>query len=898
MLSTRTEIFKCKFFNRLSEAFKLGLEWYENCSYNESDIEPEPKTMTPSEKFHFLLRPLLLTFVLSLALPVSAFSKATPAATNRTAPLIQKVHIGPHPKYTRIIVNLSSPTPYEVKADFLRKKITLTLNHVRLNPKVQTRSIKDQNLEKIGINYLRQTLEIVLHIRKTNTKFFHFLDTAKSQIILDINGENKPIMQTQIGKPKPGLAPRQEEFRPRKNNFTRPQKRFKPKKQVRVAGMTQGKIRAINRQDTEQKLKNGWDDYRSALKQFQEKDFPKAIESFNSFISTFPDSKYLPHIYSLLAESHYQIAFREPHPVYEKALAAYRETARRFPKSSFVGHVNDRIALIYSEMGYILEAKTKYEENLRANPNSPYTFARKNNLALMMLRDGKYDQAYTAFKRLLVKSPKNIAARPALFEIAHHYYEQKDFKRAIEVYKDGAARWPSELNEQQEINFNMGDIYFLNKKYSKARAHFYDLINLDPDHPQAHTALNMIGDTYLLEARHQDALAVFDESQKRASGSSASQYGKMRMADIGVIDSRLKVKDIVYNAEPYYQPFKAYEEILGNAKDVGILAEATLSLGIAYLKEQNYLNAVEEFKKLLPLGPDSVFHSKAKKYIQQALAFSVDKYSRQGGVLPILYSYSDYASLSLGKVNSLKTVLQIGEAYQAIGMFPQALRFYERVKKLDPNNLYRDRIFLNLGQIHLEQNNYKEAALVAQSFLKNYSNSPQVPVALKLLASSHSGRKQYDQALKVYKRLLARHKENISETHFLMGETYQNLGNPPAAIRAYRLAIKTFDRANKIIPNSVRKAHYNLGFALFKSRKYSEAAKALESARQLFPEQPHTDWADYLLVESYESVKNASKATTTLNNLIQSKDTDNLLKQAAESKLKFLTWEKEFKDTM
>lgn len=39
MLSTRTEIFKYKFFNRLSEAFKLGLEWYENCSYNESDIE-------------------------------------------------------------------------------------------------------------------------------------------------------------------------------------------------------------------------------------------------------------------------------------------------------------------------------------------------------------------------------------------------------------------------------------------------------------------------------------------------------------------------------------------------------------------------------------------------------------------------------------------------------------------------------------------------------------------------------------------------------------------------------------------------------------------------------------------------------------------------------------------
>lgn len=850
--------------------------------------------MIRPNKIPFLQRSIVLVLLLSLAFVWPAFSKGNLASTNQLAPLIHKVRIGPHPKYTRIIIDLSSPAPYQVKADFLRKKITLTLNNVRLNPRVQSRSIKDRNVGKIDIKYLQKTLEIVLHIRKTNTRFFHFLDTAKSQIILDLKGEKKPIMQTKIGKSEPGPALKQEKLRPRKNKISRPQTRFKPKKRVRVAGMTPGKVRAINRQDIESKLKNGWSEYQSALKQFQEKNYPEAIDSFQDLINAFPDSNYLPHIYSLLAEAEYQIAFREPHPVYEKALEAYKEAARRFPKSKFADHANNRIALIYSEIGYILEAKTKYQESLKSNPDSPYTFARKNNLALMMLREGKYEEAYATFQKLLIKSPKNIAARPAIFEIANHYYEQKKFQRSLEVYKDGATRWPSELNEQQEINFNMGDIYFKTKNYSKARAHLFDLVNLDPDDPNAHTALNMIGDSYLLEARHRDALAVFDQSAKWDAGSSASQYGMIRMADIGVIDSKLKVKDIIYNTDPYYQPFQTYEEVLNNAEDVEILAEVTLSRGLAFLKEQNYLKAIEELKKLLPLGPDSRFYNKSKKYIQQALVYSVDQYSRQGGVLPILYSYSDFASLSLGKVNSLKTVMQIGEAYQAIGMFPEALRFYERAKKLDANDLYRDRIFLNLGQIHLEQNNYKEAALVARSFLRNYPRSPQTPVALKLLASSHAGREQYDQALKVYKRLLTSHKENISETHYLLGETYQNLNNRPAAIKEYRQAIKTFDRTAKIIPNTLRKAYYNLGFTLFQSGKYALAAKTLESARQLFPEQPQTDWADYLLVESYESLKKPSKATATLNSLIQSTNTDNLLKQAAESKLKFLDWEKEF----
>jgi TolA-binding protein len=852
--------------------------------------------------FRLLTQTTLVALLLSLALTAPASSKNPPPDNHQKNLTVNKVRIGPHPKYTRILIDLSQPAAYKVNADFVRKKVTLTLKNAQSNPRLQTRSIKDRNIEKIAIHPQPQNLEIVLHLRRSNTRFFHYLDRAKSQIVIDFNSVKKPILQTQIGERQPGSEPqaiaRTEVLLPRRGKTSRAKSNSKPSKKVRVAGMTPRKIKQVHRQDIENKLKDGWDEYQSALKEFQEKNYPKAIESFEKFIPTFPDSKYLAHIYYLMAEAHFQIAFRQPHPIYENALAAYKNASRRFPKSRFTEHALDKIAFIYSELGYILEAKTMYEESLKTKPKSPYLSARKNNVALMMLKEGKLEEAYTGFKRLLEKNPKNIAARSAIFEIANSFYQQKNFNRALEIYQDGAARWPNQLNEDPDINYNMGDIYFRQKQYTPARAHLYDLINLAPDHEHAHKALNMIGDSYLLKESHNDALAVFDESAKRNSGSSESLYGKIRMADIGVINPKLKVKDIIYHTEPYYQPFKAYDEVLQEANDVEILAEVTLSRGIAFLKEQNYLWAIEEFKKLLPLGPDSRFYNKSQTYIQQALVHSVDKYARQGGVLPILYSYSDFSSLSLGEVKNLKTVMQIGEAYQSIGMFPQALRFYERVKKLDAKNIYRDRIFLNLGQIHLDQNNFKEAELVAQSFLKNYPQSPQVLEALKLLASSHSGRKQYNKALRVYKKLLTQPGGNISETHTLLAETHQNLGNLSSAINEYRQAIKTFDRKAKIIPNNIRKAYYSLGFTLFQDKKYAQAAKALEAARKLFPEQPHTDWADYLLVESYNHLKNPSKATATLNTLIESKDTNDLLKQAAESKLKVLDWEKEFKDTL
>ena len=80
--------------------------------------------------------------------------------------------------------------------------------------------------------------------------------------------------------------------------------------------------------------------------------------------------------------------------------------------------------------------------------------------------------------------------------------------------------------------------------------------------------------------------------------------------------------------------------------------------------------------------------------------------------------------------------MQVGEAYQAIGMLPEAVKFYEKVKILDSEKMYRDRIFLNLGKIHLKEKNFDEAILVGRSFIKNFPRSKRLNEAKKLLAQA------------------------------------------------------------------------------------------------------------------------------------------------------------------
>ncbi len=212
--------------------------------------------------------------------------------------------------------------------------------------------------------------------------------------------------------------------------------------------------------------------------------------------------------------------------------------------------------------------------------------------------------------------------------------------------------------------------------------------------------------------------------------------------------------------------------------------------------------------------------------------------------------------------------------------------------------MYRDRVFLNLGRIHLAQKNFQEAELVARSFLKHYPRSDRLPEAMKLMAQSYAGRNQHPKALKVYRDLLRKKQGAASETYFLMGETYAGLDNLKQASRAYQKAIARFDRRSKIVPDYIRKAHYRLGFSFYKTGQYPKAIQALESARSLFPEQPQKSWADFLLMESYEKVKDETRLASQLQDLVQSENSDPLLKQAAQSKLKILDWEKEFKENL
>lgn len=834
------------------------------------------------------------------------FSQGTPKP-NLGRTIVEGIRVGPHPEYTRILINLSNNVSYQIKADFLKKKVTFILQNAALGPRARSRIFRDSNLARVRLaRGTGQSVEVTLFLKRSNSHFFHVLNSNPFQIIVDIKGHRQPIVKAGAAKTTASKARvAKAKTRPAKTKAskTRASKtesstaKARPRT-VKIAGLTRADIEELLVRNTEDKLKSGWDDYQEALQAFQDQQYEASLQLFVAFRKKYPKSRFMPEAAYLIAESELKIASNFSVPVYEKALQAYKIALREFPDSRFRDHGLYKRGFLLDEMNFVMEAKSFYEADLKSFPKSPFSQLRKTRLALLLLREERFREAYHALQSILKTDPKALNAIDGIFRIARWHYDQENFPRALELYEEGEKRWPNYIRDHPEINFFMGEMYFQKESLAKARKHYFDLINLDPGKPMAFKALNRIGDTYLVEGNHLASLAVFDESAKVKNGGREAQYGKIRLADIGIRNPNLPVRDIIFKIEPYFQPLETYEQILQEAVDDDIVAEVLLSRGIAFLRGQQYLDAMKQFKRLLGMKPGKRLTAEAEKFLKQSLIFVVDKFSRQKGSLPVLYAYADYLGTNRGDINNVKTILQIGESYQAIGMFQEAVKHYERVKKLDTRQAYNGRLFLNLGRIHLEEKKFENAERVVRVFLNKFPRSELTPVAMRLLADAFVGQERYDEAVGAYKDILDGGVDDPSEIHYLTGQAYSKLEQFPQAIRAYQLAIETYSRAVKPPPEYVASAYYAHGTALYHNGQLPEAIEALDRARQLFPDHGLVGWAGFLIAESYAQLNDEVLSKEELNKLAKSETVDDLIKKAAESKLKLMVWKKQFQEIL
>jgi TolA-binding protein len=387
---------------------------------------------------------------------------------------VEDYRLGSHSESTRIIIQLSQDSPYRVLTNYEDQKVVMWIRNATLKPKVQSIAFKDKYLSEIQVQEVKQNVKFILRLKNKSTRLTHFVNHQPERIVIELKPEGVTSQQATLKNEIPVSSAQKKITK----QVARKNKRRTAKSSSPASRLTQKKLERLLQEDSELKLKSGRKDYEKALKLFQNKNYSKALNAFLRFQQKYRESPLLANAAYMIAEAQYNLAKQNTYPNYEGALAAYQYAMRTYPESQFYDHSLFKVASIYEDMDYTLEARTLYSKGTQEDKSSRYNTARETGLGFMLIEEDKLDDAYETFQALLRKSPQNAEAKKGLFQIAMRYYEAHDFPKALKIFEDVIKRWPDELNEQPEVNYYIAEIYFNRKQYPQARRFYFNLVNL------------------------------------------------------------------------------------------------------------------------------------------------------------------------------------------------------------------------------------------------------------------------------------------------------------------------------------------------------------------------------------------------------------------------------------
>lgn len=527
-------------------------------------------------------------------------------------------------------------------------------------------------------------------------------------------------------------------------------------------------------------------------------------------------------------------------------------------------------------IGLALSKLKRYEEARVAFQNFALTYTDHDKAAEAWYRVGEayvalenYREAALAFERVRVFHPRSSIAPEALLLSAKYFRNVSDAVNARKnlriILQDYGASdvAPAARLSLAELFFDEGNID-LALREAKTVADGTSKYRTD--------AMLLLGRIYNLTGQYEDADKLFNKILVDYKGTPAAALANI---ELGFSSSNVGDHN---KAVEFYKKALAEKNI-----DSTIKEKASLEIGIAYYKSNDFKNASEEFEKFINNFPNSKRINRAlflrgksfervKNYkgainsFNQVINSVSDDYKPQAFArASIAAEMSDNITLSIEFCKKYlekypqgegiqDALIRIGDLYKdRLKDYDRAIIYYEEALQAKPNSYKLSSIKLKIGESYSQAGNYAAAVRTFQEILNNYPSDSEALIAKenleKILIYDD---KNYKSGLEKIAKLLGDFLigKNRGELAFNLAQVYfDDLKDYQSAVEQYSSAIDA-----KIPGMNLPLAYYNRAIAAERAIKYSAnqtdiPIKYYSEFIQLFPNDKNTDEAAFNLLK-------------------------------------------------
>ncbi len=593
-----------------------------------------------------------------------------------------------------------------------------------------------------------------------------------------------------------------------------------------------------------------------ARKAFEDGFYEVSLGLLERFLKNYPASKETAEANLLTGECYFhQNKFLD-------ALNKFDELLNNPSASQIQDAVNYWIAEVHFRGNNFPKAREYYQKVIDSFPNSSYLPAGYYSLGWCFSQEHDFAKALEYFNLIEEKFPKESYAQEAVFKIVECLYNLKDYSHLKEKLKNYLKIYAKDPVKVSYFNFYIAEAdYYLNNLEDAAGE--YSRVAAVTQDEKIKTLCRLgAGWAYLKLKQYKEAGDNFQEVKQEnleKANSDAFLLGKAVLAS---------------ETKSFNEAGKLYRDLMGSAVDPAVIAQGYIGEGDVLYNMAEYKEAIKTYKE----GIEKVANSAPQDILDKLHYGLAWAFLKEGEFKEAIDEFRKIAKISEDKIVKVSALCQIGDAYQDSGEFDKAIDTYDTILKNYPDNFYSDYVQYQLGLSLLKLSNYDGAITVFKALKANLPNSKLLDNASYALGLAYFQREDYSASREIFEKFVSDFKDSSlkSQAMYLWGTSLYNLGKFAEAIDVFGDIAKTFNQD----PDLVQKCEYEIADCFYRMGNEKEAMERFKSLRSRYPDSKLTPEVMWWLGEYYYRNNEFELARRYFSSLVQDFSKSNLVADA------------------
>jgi len=326
-----------------------------------------------------------------------------------------------------------------------------------------------------------------------------------------------------------------------------------------------------------------------------------AVESATEYLKIYPQGKHAKKISGRLGSFYTELErFEAAYEYYKSHLEGFELTASETSETLFYMAYNKQLA------GDLSGAAALYDQTEKQLLPAEMQYAAFKNVAYCYMNLEKFEQASDRYYDLVIEFPDNDINTEVYFWMLGQLLERKQSKRVRNAIANFNRPQDRALH-LAEIEYYLGESYYLDKDYAEASVHYEKCAN---EHSLYEgDALLGLGLSYVKIGDKQKAVVYFQQALSGAG----EDYGL-------AIRSRIEMADVFFDSAEYERAAKAYFAIGILYEDAEMVPRALFRAGESFRKAGNEAEALKVFEELTLRFEEHPLSQQARQILDKASA--------------------------------------------------------------------------------------------------------------------------------------------------------------------------------------------------------------------------------------------------------------------------------------